>query len=160
MLEVNDHKLIIEFLEKCKADIIEDHVSYGQKASGNFIKNLEVNETATGGQLIDGAGYAYYLEYGRRPTGAGVSGSELIDRIKQWFTDKNLTITKSFNPYSVTAKIHKEGTLLYRIFSRTGSGSGVITRTVNDNNISEFIEKLSIFYHKEVFGDVSKELTI
>lgn len=156
---MTDKELILNWLSDTKQKLIESHIAYGQKASGNFINSLAVNETQTGGQLIDGAGYAYYLEYGRGPTQASGNGS-LLEKIKSWMSYKGLVADKNFNEYSITAKIHKEGTKLYRQFMQTGSGSGVITTVINDNTIKELLEKLSILVRGNVFSEVTKELTI
>jgi len=158
MLSDKNKKIIHDFLNTSKENIIKDHLSLNQKASGKFIAGLAVVDNENGGQLIDGAGYSYFLEYGRKPTGSGGGGGgmSLLDSIKIWFAAKGLTITKGFNPYSVTKSIHAKGTVQHR----KGGNSGVITNTVNDSVLNKFFEKFATEYHTEAYSEVSKTLTI
>lgn len=161
MLTEESQNIINGFLEATQKLIIANHIAYGQRTSGKFIKGLEVLPTENGGQLVDNAGYSYFLEYGRGPTKSSGGGSgSLLSLIQNWFDAKGLSITKQFNPYSVTAKIHKEGTSLYRTLGRTGSGSGVITGAINDKAINDMFMQFSDMFHKDAFSEVSKELTI
>jgi len=50
--------------------------------------------------------------------------------------------TKDGLAFAVSRKIHKEGTLAYKQFLRTGKGTGVVTSVINQNLNNEIMADL------------------
>lgn len=132
MLAENIKKTIIVSLVWLQSKIIENHLAANQKASGQTIRSLLIEETSTGARLL-GRSYFSTVETGRKE---GKTPRNFNDIIQQWVIDKGIAITPI--PYkrqpserwqpkytaqqrglmsiagAIAHKIASEGTSLYR----------------------------------------------
>ena len=125
--------LIVE-LNNVVDDIIKRHIDLGMKASGDFIKSLEVRETEKGAQIW-GADYTKYLVNGRSP-----GKMPPKDAIVKWLMDKFNYDQKTAEKiaFPVRKKIAKEGTKWHNEESK------LIDAVLNDERIQAILDKLRI----------------
>lgn len=161
MPQQSDKEILIQFFNQLKADVVANQKAKGIYASGASAEGLtaEANdiEVGTTGQLIDTAGYFQYQEFGRGPSkNAGGSGQTLQERIYQWIADKGLPYSddkqrKSIS-YAIATKIHREGTLTFRLGKQTGVLSEVLTSDKIESITSVFAKKYASQVSSDVFN--------
>lgn len=115
-------------------DIAQRHLDLGMKASGDFIRSLEVRETNLGAQIW-GADYTQYLVNGRGP-----GKMPPKDNIVKWLMDKFNYDQKTAEKiaFPVRKKIAKEGTKWHNEESK------LIDAVLNDERIEKILDKLRI----------------
>jgi len=119
----NDH--LTTFLESLKADIIHSLQSNGKYATGQTVKQINVNTNGDSQQLQIPA-HIQILETGRGPTGKNaIPGSPpMIDRIKQWCQAKGIPDKAA---WAIKKSIDKKG------FKGL---PGVLTEPLSETNIN------------------------
>lgn len=162
----SDKETLERFGQRIVNRIREEHEARGQKASGNFSKKLKHITRGVGPfvslEVIDGAGYSRFLEYGRGPTKTETKGEPTLkERIRQWIDDKGITPeikegqdmskAKDSLAFLIARKIHKEGTLLH------GSKSGVLTKAITQGEIKSLFNTLAVKYNTLVTSEVIDE---
>lgn len=139
-MRTSEEHLLAEFLNKLRAEIIQNATAAGNNVTGKTLSSLEVITQGNTGKL-QGAPYIMVLEDGRGPSkGGSSSGSKLQDKIYEWIENKgtfNLMEerAKKSLAFIIARKIHQEGTVLFR----NGGQSGVISNVITDDRIDAFI---------------------
>jgi|LGVF01.1.fsa_nt_gb hypothetical protein len=139
---MSNAQIIEKYLEELSAEIVAKYNEKGMRASGQFAETINVEATDSSG-AIWAEDYSQQLEEGRPPTSGSGNGS-LLDRIKQWISDKGISssdISEDSLAYLITRKIHRMG------WNRSGYG-GV-------NLISEVLTPQRL---DKLFNDLSSEI--
>lgn len=126
-----------EVVAKIQSNIKNKQVTkFGaMNASGKTAASLhyEIDEKEI---RLYGAGHIFALEYGRRPTSGGGTGTSLRDRIRVWIDEKGINPTPGANgrtpskdslAFLIARKIHREGTELFKQGGNSGILSEVLT---------------------------------
>lgn len=111
-----------DFLEEFKDEQLEIFDRERMNASGDTRRTFEVKMEQNRGLLL-GPEHLDALEQGRGPSNKTGPGRPLIERIKQWISDKSIVptdITIDSLAFLITRKIHREGTKRHRDNKRTG----------------------------------------
>jgi len=159
----NIKRIIVAALVTLKSNIIRNHLSARQEASGKTIRSLVIEETADGAMLKGRKAFAT-LEDGRKP-GKAPKGFNTI--IMQWIKDKGIRVTPM--PYirkpsgrwqpkynaeqrglmslagAIAHKIKTEGTVLYK-----DGGRKDIFTPETDQTVKEVREELSVLFVTEI----------
>lgn len=148
-LYILHRKAVIEELNSVVDDIVQRHLDLGMKASGDFIRSLEVRETPLGAQIL-GADYTKYLVNGRGP-----GKMPPKDNIVKWLMDKFGYDQKTAEKiaFPVRKKIAKEGTKWHNEESR------LIDAVLNDETIEKILEKLRIIMIDFVKLEINQMMT-
>jgi hypothetical protein len=143
-----DKKYLLEsFFLKLKEDIIKEQESQDRTASGKAKQGYETEINDTDGTLY-GVDYVFTLETGRK---GGAVPTGFRDIILKWMESKSLFSNEKLSKqksiaYFIAKKIQESGTKLHR----EGATSGILSKFINDNSISEFSKKLQVFLEQEV----------
>lgn len=136
---------LIEELHLVVDDLIKRHNELGMKASGDWIRSLEVRETRWGAQIW-GEDYTKYLEDGRKPGKMPPSNV-----IVQWLQDKfgySEAYAKKI-AFPIQKKIAKEGTDWYK-----KRPTGLINDVINDARVELILNRIKLisieFFKTEV----------
>ena len=140
---------LLEELQLVIDDIVDRHISLGMKASGDFIKSLEIRETELGAQIW-GADYTKYLVNGRGP-----GKMPPKDNIVKWLMDKFGYDEKTAEKiaFPVRKKIAKEGTKWHNEESK------LIDAVLNDERIEKILDKLRIILINFVRLELNQMMT-
>jgi hypothetical protein len=157
-VEKEDVELIRLFLEKAREDIVKLQASKGLKASGKSAEELRVETTATGGKLIDGAGYFEYQERGRGATSGGKGTTPLSKLIYEWLKYRKYGLTykndkeRQSLAYVIARKIHQKGTYTHI----KGTVTGVLSEVILKEKVDGLKQALSRRYLTKVGTDLQK----
>ncbi len=148
---LNNKKILSEFFEEIKDEVIREQIAQGRVASGKSIKEYEVQITEAMGTLF-GASYVGTLETGRKPGKVPFGFAEIIE---DWINDKGLFQEKSIRErgsiaYFIARKIAKEGTALHR----EGGNSGILTGIVTQERISAFTDRLTDSFQNDTVNQI------
>lgn len=140
---------LISELQSVIDDIVQRHLELGMKASGDFIRSLEIRETELGAQIW-GIDYTKYLVNGRGP-----GKMPPKDNIVKWLMDKfgYSQETAEKIAFPVRKKIAREGTKWY------SEESKLIDAVLNETRIQEIFDKLKIIYIDFVRMEINKMMT-
>lgn len=141
-------QVIVE-LQSVVDDIADRHIQLGMKASGDFIRSLEVRETETGAQIW-GADYTQYLVNGRGP-GKMPPKNNIVKWLQDKFGYDQKTAEKIAFP--VRKKIAEKGTKWY------SEESKLIDAVLNDERIQTILDRLRIIYTDFVKAEINQMLT-
>lgn len=133
-LYIQAKKAVIAELNIVIDDIAQRHIDLGMKASGDFVRSLELREIENGAEIW-GADYTKYLVNGRNP-----GKMPPKDAIVRWLMDKFGYDEKTAEKiaFPVRKKIAKEGTKWHNEESR------LIDAVLNDERIEKILDKLRI----------------
>lgn len=141
-------QVIVE-LQSVVDDIADRHIKLGMKASGDFIRSLEIRETELGAQIW-GAGYTQYLVNGRGP-GKMPPKNNIVKWLQDKFGYDQKTAEKIAFP--VRKKIAEKGTKWY------SEESKLIDAVLNDERIQTILDRLKIIYTDFVKAEINQMLT-
>lgn len=146
--------LLVKELYEVIDDIVRRHIELGQKASGDFIKSLEVRETEKGAELW-GIDYTKYLVNGRRP---GKMPPKV--NIVQWMQDKFHYSKEQAEKiaFPIMKKIADEGTDIYK-----KGGTDLIESVITDARVDAIMEKIGVLtkdFYKSKIRDDLKMITV
>lgn len=135
-------------LNVAREEIAANMVAQNRKASGNSINKMRVEATEISGKLIDGSGYLFASEYGRRPNKSqpGRPSRAMVDSIERWTVIKGIIAANGNQrsiAYAIATKIAKEGNLLFREIEQGGPQSGVITNAINQEWLNRTAQLVS-----------------
>lgn len=140
---------LITELQTVIDDIVQRHLDLGMKASGDFIRSLEVRETELGAQIW-GADYTQYLVNGRGP-----GKMPPKDNIVKWLQDKFGYDLKTAEKiaFPVRKKIAEKGTKWHNEESK------LIDAVLNEERIQQILEKMRIIYIDFVRLELNQMMT-
>ena len=143
-------KVIQEELNQLRVDIINAHISAGQKASGKTSESLSVENITSDSGEIWGTKYIGVLETGRK---GGKVPYDFKNILKRWALAKGLSFSSEsdFNrwAYFVSQKIKREGTKLYL----AGGRKDILSQPIN--NFSErFTKKITSQFEMELTNKI------
>lgn len=152
-------KIIVPILDKLRNEIIQNHLSANQRASGETEASLKVEET-TKGAAIYGRGYISTIETGRKP---GKIPYGFRDIMIEWINNKGISVapipykrkpSEKWQPKytpdqrgkmalasAISYKIANEGSKLYR----SGGRTDIITIPINKTIDNIEVELVSIY---------------
>ena len=156
MLSIKD--IIEAQLNVAREEIAANMVAQNRKASGNSIDKMRVEATEISGKLIDGSGYLFASEYGRRPNKSqpGRPSKQMVDSIERWTVIKGIIAANGNQrsiAYAIATKIAKEGNVLYR----SGTQSGVITNAINQEWLNRTAQLVSEKFVTLIKSEVVRE---
>jgi hypothetical protein len=165
MLDSQEQELIREFVEKQMEGIIHMQESKGLKASGESAQMLRVNLENNIAQLIDGAGYFEFEEFGR-----GAGKAPPVQKIYEWLAFKKygldyeqvstgealrgVTADKKRHSlaWAIMKKIQKKGTHTHI----NGHPTGVLSEVINQSALQELMSKIALKKSSEIRTDISR----
>ena len=152
-------EIIRVWLGETRGDLIQNYLTLGLKASGQWANSLESfqKKTGTGYNLgMLGENYTEFLELGRLPNKnqgekalrawVGWAGSTFL---KQWVKDKGLT----HNPFAVAWKIARKG---WKVPNRFNAG-GLVTDVVTNEWVGVLSKRLANVAISDLKSDILKE---
>lgn len=145
---------IEQILAKFGADSVErlraNHIAAGQKASGRTLAAFAYNVAVNGYDVamqVTGPEYTGALDKGRKPTTQS-GGGVLVDRIKQWITDKGVfgalnDKEQTSLAYAISTKIHKSGTYQYRTGRTFNGATNPVSSAFDKAQIQKLVAEIS-----------------
>ena len=153
-------QLLFTEFEQLRIEIIAEYDRKGMRASGKTAESLEVISNKNVVTLL-GDSVFEQLEFGRKPTSGGGSGTgeKLIDKIKQWIQDKGI-VSKIKNDsdntslaWAITKKIHKSG------WNRSKHGGvGLVSNVITVSRMQKIINKIGKELTLVLVTQLQKEL--
>jgi hypothetical protein len=142
--------LILEF-ESIKEDLIQKHEELGMKATGKWIKSLEVVGKRLSVKIL-GADYTKQLVSGRPPS----EKMPLVQAIKEWVLAKRIaTVTNVTGiAWAIAKKIQKEGTRYYP------QGTDLVEAVITPFRIQQIIDKVGRVIALETVNEITKLIPI
>lgn len=154
MASQEENRLAQEFVDKRRLLILSLYESKGLKASGLSGQLLQSRREDNKFQIVDQAGYFEFQEFGR------ASGkAPPFQSIYQWLAYQKYGLKwkdeaqRKQMAWAIVAKIKRSGTLTYRT-----KPTGVISESINEQLINEFMEKLGAVRATEIATDISRLL--
>lgn len=142
---------INSLLTKIKEDLIQDHISKGQVASGQLQDGFRVESSATQGALY-GVSYFKYLVTGRGP-----GKFPPVDKLREWVRVTGMAtsagISENSLAYLIGRKIANEGTDIFQ-----GKRPGIDFDGIVDKNFEEFRERIAKLVVKEQGAKLKKAI--
>lgn len=147
-MSLSSREIMSQFLEAVRNDIIQEHIAQGQRVTGKTLESLEISVNDIKGTL-SAAGYIGVLEDGRRP-----GKFPPISKMAQWIQDRGIVPKGKISILSLAflmaRKISLEGTLLHR----SGGGSGVLSKAINQGRLDALLESLADKYQADAMSEV------
>ncbi len=152
-MSVNNSRIIADYLNEVREQIIKAHLAAGQRASGRTLESFEVSASDFTGQLL-GKDFVGVLETGRR---AGKIPQGFKGIILQWMKDKGIyqdadEKAQGRIAYFIAQKIKREGTKL----SREGAKSGVLSQALDDKNLEGLLQAIASKYQSALAADLAE----
>jgi hypothetical protein len=143
--------LMEEFVDSRRSMILSLQQSKGLQASGLSASLLRTEQEGNIAQLIDAAGYFEFQEFGRRP-----GGMPPFKAIYDWLAFQKYGLKYANDKerhslaWAIMMKIRKRGTHTHISQKPTG----VLSESLNDQLLNEFIGKLSAYKASEIKTDI------
>lgn len=155
MPEINETEknLLEEFVNSRRALILSLQSSKGILASGVSASLLRTEQSGNIAQLIDAAGYFEFQEFGRRP-----GGMPPFKKIYDWLAFQKYGLKYANDKerhslaWAIMMKIRKSGTHTHI----TAKPTGVLSESLNDQLLHDFISKLASHKASEIRTDISR----
>jgi hypothetical protein len=165
MLESSDQELIRAFVEKQMQSIISLQESKGIKASGESSQLLRINLENNIAQLIDGAGYFEFEEFGR-----GAGKAPPVQKIYEWLAFKKygldftqVTTGEALRGVTADKKRHALAWAIMKKIQKKGTHThinqrptGVLSDVINQSALQELMNRIAIKKTSEIKTDISR----